>query len=160
MHVQWVPFSFGTGVFSHNAACFTCYQQFCSFGLYVPGSFGFTPAESSSNTKREVCNMNRAWNYYHQHCHVLWCFTTFYSILSVHSTVAELSPCPFIVWSSSDPKDNFSIYPFVMNNKVYCICMTIFSSSIIDRFYIAPVIVLRADLCLTCCIFSGHTVLL
>ena len=30
----------------------------------------------------------------------------------------ELSACPFMVWNLSDPKDKFSFYVFITNNKV------------------------------------------
>ena len=55
VHMQWFTFGFGTGVFA-QCSLLHVLQQFCSFGLYVPGSFGFIPAKSSSNTQREVCH--------------------------------------------------------------------------------------------------------
>ena len=53
------------------------------------------------------------------------CFTPFYSIIFVYLYLCcvELSTCPFIVWNLSDPKDRFSFYAFIMNNKVLLYCI-------------------------------------
>ena len=58
-----------------------------------------------------VCALNRSQKQ---------CFMMFYSISSVYSNLCcvELSSCPFIVWNSSDLKDKFSFYIFIINNIV------------------------------------------
>ena len=68
------------------------------------------------------------WLDHHKTSEAMLCFTKFYSILSECSyfCCVELSACPFKVWNSSDPKDNFLFYAFIMSNKVisYCIAKT------------------------------------
>ena len=47
-----------------------------------------------------------------------------YSVLSVYSHLCcvELSACPFLLRNSRDPKDTFSSYAFIVNNKVLLYC--------------------------------------
>ena len=61
---------------------------------------------------------------------VLRGFTPFYLYTSIYLCCVELSTLVlyFLVWNSSDPKDKFSFYAFIMNNKVLLYCIVLYCS--------------------------------
>ena len=57
--------------------------------------------------------------------YVLRGLTPFYLYTSIYLCCVELSTLVlyFLVWNTSDPKDKFSFYAFIMNNKVLLYCI-------------------------------------
>ena len=64
----------------------------------------------------------------HLRSSVLWCFTPLYVICRLYLCYVDLTNClGFCVWNLSDPKDKFSFYACIMNNKVLLyLCLSSF----------------------------------